>query len=390
MVLHDAGVGDRGAMKPIRLRGPVDVLAALPYQLGYHPQDSLVVVALHGRRVGLVERLDLPPREHVAAAARSLVGPLLREAPDATLLVAYESAPGAAIPLLDALGRDLAASGVDVHDRLVVRDGRWYSLDCREGCCPSEGAPLPDPADTPAVADFIGLEVSPLPGRDSLASLVAPDESWGRGVRRALARRATPSWPGQALGLPRPVPGDADHDRALAVRRLEWLSLWAVVADVGDGGGEQGRPVESLTTVQVAELTRSLTDLELRDGLIAWWCPGSLPLDLLGADLVDGMRTSLPEPLQRSRRGDRAAVVGGRRLLARLQWLSRAVPDPDAAPVLSVLANLAWWCGDGALARVALDRALEHSPDYRLARLLEHLVDLGVRPGRGQEPAVSA
>ena len=56
------------------------------------------------------------------------------------------------------------------------------------------------------------------------------------------------------------------------------------------------------------------------------------------------------------------------------------MPDEHAAALLTVLANLAWWLGDGALTRVALDRALEHSPGYRLARLLERMVDLGVRP----------
>jgi hypothetical protein len=36
--------------------------------------------------------------------------------------------------------------------------------------------------------------------------------------------------------------------------------------------------------------------------------------------------------------------------------------------------------GDGALSRTALDRALEVDPDYRLAMLLERMVDVAVRP----------
>ena len=40
------------------------MLAVLPYQLGFHPRDSLVVVSLHGARMGLVQRIDLPPAEH--------------------------------------------------------------------------------------------------------------------------------------------------------------------------------------------------------------------------------------------------------------------------------------------------------------------------------------
>jgi hypothetical protein len=44
------------------------------------------------------------------------------------------------------------------------------------------------------------------------------------------------------------------------------------------------------------------------------------------------------------------------------------------------LAHLAWWLGDGALARTALDRALAVDSDYRLATLLERMVDVAARP----------
>jgi hypothetical protein len=57
------------------------------------------------------------------------------------------------------------------------------------------------------------------------------------------------------------------------------------------------------------------------------------------------------------------------------------LPDQDAAPALSVLASFVWWRGDGALARVALARALRCDSDYRLAQLLEQMVDLAIRPG---------
>jgi len=57
------------------------------------------------------------------------------------------------------------------------------------------------------------------------------------------------------------------------------------------------------------------------------------------------------------------------------------LPDDVAAPALSVLASFTWWRGDGALTRVALARALRCDPGYRLALLLEQLVDLAIRPG---------
>jgi transposase len=60
--------------------------------------------------------------------------------------------------------------------------------------------------------------------------------------------------------------------------------------------------------------------------------------------------------------------------------LCRALPDGQAAPMLTVLANVAWWLGDGALARTALERALAVEPGYRLARLLDRMVVLAIRP----------
>ena len=376
-------------MNPIRLRGPADVVAALPYQLGYHLEDCLVVMALRGRSVGMLQRLDLPTPDRAGDAADQLVAPLLREDPDAVLLVAYERDPGAATPVLDAAAERIAGAGIAVLPRVVVRDGRWYGPDCHGDCCPQEGVALTEPADTPAVADFVGLEVAPLPSRDSLASLVAADDEVCREVAVALAQ-PVPSWPARGPGTPGPAGHErgADAHRA-AVERLSRLSLWARACDVS----VSARPVDELSADGVAELVRSLEDRALRDGLIARLCPQTLPFDKLDDDLADALLTSLPEPAWAvpAGAGGRAAALAARRLLTRLQWLVRAVPDDRCAPVLTVLASVAWWMGEGSVARVALERALEHAPDYRLARLLEQLLDHGIRPDGGAvQPALSA
>jgi hypothetical protein len=67
---------------------------------------------------------------------------------------------------------------------------------------------------------------------------------------------------------------------------------------------------------------------------------------------------------------------------ADLEALCRAVPPEHAGPVLSVVASYAWWCGDGARASVALEKALELEPDHRLCALLRRLVGLGIRTDR--------
>jgi hypothetical protein len=399
-------------MNSIRLRSPGDVVAVLPYQLGYHPDDSLVVVALRDRAVVLVERVDLPAPSDAEEASRVLLPPLLHEDPDAVLLVAYETREGLGRPALDALRGQLVGAGLDVLDRMVVRDGRWFAVDCVTGCCPVDGSPVPSAADTPAVAEFVGLGISPLPGRGALAALVAPDPERTPAVAAALEARA-----GRGRGL-----GEA-------AARLEALSAWAVflgvrhAPDQATDGGSGGAPGErsgdgvgdgvgdglgdgsgALPPDQVALLVDSLRDTALRDALIGWLCPGSLPVDCLSPEVVDAVRTCLatsggdgqawreqgrggPGPRLGTvgRRGPRraapAVTLAGRHHLDRLQHLVRAVPDEHAAAPLTVLANLAWWLGDGALARTCVDRALAASPGYRLALLLERMLDLGVRPG---------
>lgn len=353
-------------MSQIRLRGPADVVAVLPYQLGYHPQGSIVLLALHGRSVGLIERIDLPPAEDVEEVGRVLVGPLLRDRPEAVMLVGYETAPGSSRPALEVVRRLATEADLDVLDRLVVRDGRWFGIDCADGCCPPEGAPVPEAADTPAVAEYVGLEVAPLTGRSAIAGLVAADPALAEAVATELTG-VVPSDPG----------------RSEAARRLEALSRWSVVCDVTDGAAD----VQDLGPAEVSLLVRSLEDLALRDGLVGWLCPGSLPLDSLEPDLVDALRCTMPPPTWQRGSGGASAVAGGR-LLARLQSLARSVPDEHAAPVLTVLASCAWWRGDGALARTCVDRALRARPEYRLALLLEGMLDLGVRPGsQGEQPA---
>ncbi|WP_374754937.1 DUF4192 family protein, partial [Pseudonocardia sp. N23] len=46
--------------RPIRLASGDDVLAAIPTLVGFTPADSLVIITLAGRRVGMVLRVDLP------------------------------------------------------------------------------------------------------------------------------------------------------------------------------------------------------------------------------------------------------------------------------------------------------------------------------------------
>jgi hypothetical protein len=66
--------------------------------------------------------------------------------------------------------------------------------------------------------------------------------------------------------------------------------------------------------------------------------------------------------------------------------LTRAAPGRYQAAPASLLALAAWQDGNGALANVALDRALAARPGYTMAQLLRMAIDCGAPPSKA-DPA---
>jgi hypothetical protein len=353
----------------IHLSGPADVLTVLPYQLGFHPRECLVAVSLHGTRMGLVQRIDLPPSGRVGDAVAAMIAPLRQDSPKSVLLIGFEEHEGESRAILDEMAEACLARGVLVGDRLVVRGGRWFDLDCVHGCCPPGGLPLPPPSEVPAVAEFVGREICPLPDRSALADLLEPNRPQLSGEVLRLADE----W----LQLRQEIKDGGDGE--LYGFRASELAVWGLVLSDGD----DAEPILALPPQDLAMLAVSLTDLDLRDGLIAWLCPGALPLDLIDPSLFVQLSQALPEPPWLvGDAGDMAQVIGRQRIERRLCELSATLPDRCAVPTLTMLASFTWWRGDGALTRIALDRALRIDPHYRLAQLLEQMVDLAIRPER--------
>jgi hypothetical protein len=361
----------------IHLSGPADVLAVLPYQLGFHPQDCLVAVSLHGTRVGLVQRIDLPPPGHIGDAVVAMMSPLRQDNPSSVVLIGFEERAGESLAMLNEMAGACRAAGVDVADRLVVRSGRWFAPDC-QSCCPPEGLRLPHPSEVPAVAEFVGREICPLPDRAALADRLEPN--------RPLMSLSLSVLADERLAV-RLAATDAGEDELDECRAIE-LEVWARILCAED----DAESIEDLPAQDLATLAVSLTDVDLRDALIAWLCPRTLAQELIDPVLAIQMEGALPEPpwLGGNIRpggnimggGDIEQVIALQRIEQRLCKLCAALPDVWAVPALTVLATFTWWRGDGALTRVALDRSLRVDPHYRLAQLLERMVDLAIRPER--------
>ncbi|MCZ2860131.1 DUF4192 domain-containing protein [Blastococcus sp. VKM Ac-2987] len=339
---------DRSDDRPeVRISDPGEVAAALPHLLGFHPRESVVLIGLggpSGGRVGLTVRADLPPAGAGAAAARLLARSLRTDDPVAALVVVVSEAaddragpgagyPGAELPhraLVHDLVLALAAVDVPVRDVLLVRRGRWWSYDCPHPCCaPAVGTPLPAGVSALAAASVTTGQVVAADRSALGARLTAPPGA-PDGVRRALERLAVERAARLLEGGRTP---DAEPDAV--VRQA--------VARSRPGAPDPGDPLDD---DELARLLEVLQDVGVRDRALQL---------ALGADAV----------------------------AAELLWTecTRRAPAPlDAAPA-TLLAVSAWLRGDGALANVALDRALAGDPGYALARLLSQGLAACLPPG---------
>lgn len=343
----------------IRVRSLPELLTILPYQLGFRP-SACVVLACIGHRLGPIARVDLPPRGYEGQVADTLLHPVLRQPRDGLLLVGYDEAPDASRPLLRVLRRRLRLMGYRDVETVVVRGGRW-----RRYAASGDAAwvPMPPECDVPAVAEYVARERAPVGSRGHLAAVIAPQPGPDSGLLETLLDAGA-----ERASLPR----DQRRER----RQVEldaWCQWWV-------------RAMLEPTVHQEDDLillVTSLLDVQLRDAVIAWLCPGWLPVAALGPELAEDVRARLVQvvPEDDTPEADLLADVLVTRVGAALEALCRATPLPFTVPLLTVTGMYRWWHGDGARARVALETALTEEPTYRLADLVLRLVDAGIPPG---------
>ena len=110
------------------LTSPHDLLAAIPFLIGYHPDRSLVLVSLKDDAIGMAMRVDLP--SDIAPESYDLLAShLVREEADAAFIVAYsgESESDAESAVINTSAA-LIRAGLDIKESLVVRNNRFRSM----------------------------------------------------------------------------------------------------------------------------------------------------------------------------------------------------------------------------------------------------------------------
>jgi Domain of unknown function (DUF4192) len=311
------------SLNTLRLRSPADVVAAIPYLIGFHPADSVVVLACDNARGAYAVRLDLTAQDALLEHITDLVA---RRKPDGVIVAGY--GPGDRVtPMVDRVRDRLDASGVRLREALRVEAGRFWSYLCSDSaCCPPEGTYV-DVSTSPVAAAAIAGGMVALPDRRDLERTLEP--TGGEQMRQATARAE--------LKLAAWVESDAGKVPAHMI--TEGVPL---VRDLLERACKSS---DAPTADEVAWLGVLLVNLRVRDE--AW-------VRMKDPDLE-------------------AHISLWRHVL-------RQVTEPYAAAPACLLSLAAWRAGEGALANIALDRALAADPSYSMARLLQELFISGLPP----------
>lgn len=311
----------------LTVRTSADLATAVPYLIGFHPGDgSIVVIACRDRRIVFAARGDLPapgsPAHQLCELTAHLVPVVQRQQPITDLVIVGYGAKGHVDAALRAVGDAFTATGLAVRELLRVTEARIFSLTCDDpACCPPHGTPFDPTASLVAVqATVAGLVARP--DRAAVASRFTSVDSAGDGIRHATSEATA---------------------RMAALNTAGSTAVYDAGVHAVRGALRQHDGGARLTDDEVAWLTVLLTHRPVRD---------------LAVDLTQPHDQHVTFWAEVTRRADEPLV-----------------PAPA-----TVLALTAWRCGDGVLAGMAAERALQVDPDYQLADLLLQALHAGLPP----------
>ena len=327
----------------VRVGSADGILAVVPHLIGFHPTDSLVMLGIGGphARIRLAFRYDLPdpPEEELAAdIAEHAVTVLRRQHLAMAIGVGY--GPGKAVtPVVDVVVPALRKAGIAVQDALRVEGGRYWSYLCDDPqCCPPDGVAF-DTAGHPASVALAAAGLTVRPDRAALADTLAPVAGAAPSMREAVRRARRKA--GHLIDLEAAAAG---QDPFLPIADAGRRSVKQAIARYRRGG-------ELIDQDEIGWLGVALGDLRVRDD--AW------------------------------ARMDPHFNDAHRRL-----WIDlvRYLPGDVVAAPAALLAFTAWQAGDGALASVAIERALEADPEYSMALLVADALHAGLPPSAARLP----
>ncbi|MFD3757872.1 DUF4192 domain-containing protein [Streptomyces sp. NPDC058622] len=360
---HSSTPAESGTDPRITLRSPAELADALPYMLGFHPTDSLVMVAVHGEggRFGGRLRVGIPTapaewEETARQAADCLIRGSERRGGKPDGIVVFlcqeprDDESGQRVmtrlrPLAQRVRLACGALDVPVLEALCLSSGHLWSYVCPDArCCPAEGSRLAAVGTSvmAAAATFAGLQVRGSLGE--IESRLAPLRgAVAEEMEGALDRAAAALVPKILDGATRAEVGAETIALARAVIRRITLT-----PPVEGPRGADDRDDGLLGHDEAAALILGFQDREVRDVAAEW------------------MEDEEAAPALRLWRALARRCVG-------------AYGEHAAAP-LTLAGWVSWSTGDEPTARIALGMALRADAEYRFAQLLHHACNEGIDP----------
>ncbi|QBS44937.1 DUF4192 domain-containing protein [Nocardia sp. CS682] len=326
---------------------PGDLIAAIPAMLGFPPERSLLIVVLtdsacdpppHSARVFAAMRFDLEPPPNLCGEPAEIIAAAVAkvctsaESTEVLAVVvddratAAKTGPHAA--LVTGLVQYLADDGIGLEGAWAVAaiepGSRWWSL-----LDPSSQGVVPDPQSSVVTAAMNAEGKSVYASRSELVALIQPDHQAAERVARLLPT------------------AQAEVRRRAAVPQC----------DDNPGGGTRW-------------------GLERVLALIAAHDAGALPTDAESAEFAAMVADD------RVRDGLMSTALSNYARAAESLWtyLTRSLPVPERAEAAVLLAYSAYVHGDGVLAGIAVQTALDAAPYHRFAILLEGALEIGLDP----------
>lgn len=320
----------------IRVNCTEDLLALIPFLLGFHPDDSLVLIAIEDSGIPVTARLNLPtsdePLAQLPAALDALITNLKTRAGVSVVLVGY--GPAAQVQAaVDAAADALHGEGIRIHEMLRVADGRFWRLDRAD----PTGTRF-EPTASPAAATAVYAGLVALPDRGALADTLAPVTGLARGRMVAATDAAAIRLAEQLKAI---LSGTVEP--AGAMRTQRGLALQKEARNHLNRAYDSYRGGVPVNDDHAATLTVLLELPSIRD--------------------FAARRTSR-EPWQIDMWTD---------------LVRRAEPAFTVAPA-TLLALCALQAGLGVLANIAIDRAVHEDPTDEFAQLLALAIAAGIDP----------
>ena len=305
------------------LTSPHDLLSAIPFVVGFKPDNSIILISVKEDSVSMAMRIDFPPSLD-ESQINQLISHLKRDSAEAILAVFYTPSFGPeSQAVISQLMKAFDEHHLTLRESLVVTSNRWRSLLCDDrGCCPEEGSPLPELQNSRIAVEQVALG-KPLPF-ENMDELVA-------------SLSALPEDQELLLHIFEITPIDYQSDPTSAQREGAEAVI-DFMADFQADGLCRDKKLMALVLVR-------LLDLQVRDFAL-----GSVTEETM-TNYFNAWR-----------------------------WLMRIAPKGYVAPVATLFAAVAYERGDGALAQRALDRVEADDPEYAMLGLFRQVFSRGWSP----------